>query len=95
MTRENHQPDLANLPTTYRFLRLLRRLCRTDTTVIIMALTQLADSIKLLALSNLASSEEQREDVRKKVMIKILILPGPPDIAGTASGSSGGVQLIS
>lgn len=39
-----------------------------DTTVIVMALTQLADSIKLLALSNLASSEEQREECRKKIM---------------------------
>lgn len=39
-----------------------------DSTMVIMALTQLADSIKLLALSNICSTDEEREQVRKGCM---------------------------
>lgn len=39
-----------------------------DAAVVIMALTQLADAIKLLALSNVCGSEEQREEVRKRCL---------------------------
>lgn len=37
--------------------------------VLIAVLGQLADSIKLLALSNVANTEQQREEVRHKVLI--------------------------
>lgn len=39
-----------------------------DTTVIILAITQLVDSINLLTLAQLASSENEKNEIRQKVL---------------------------